>query len=261
MRLCVLASGSKGNCTYVESSEGALLLDAGLNRTEIVHRLAVAQLDPARIRGVLFTHEHDDHCSAIPVLHRYLDAELFANGGTAEAIDCAHPDAALPWTIFETGRPFDLAGFHIETFSVSHDTAEPVGYVLCADGVRLFYATDLGCITPAVAAAMTGCTAAVLESNHDPVLLMESKRTRHLKNRILGDTGHLSNEQAAAFMEQNAPDTLRLLLLAHVSQECNVPSLAKSVMRDALHRAGRDDIRVEVLSQESPSEVFTLATN
>lgn len=258
MRLCVLASGSKGNCTYVESSEGALLLDAGMNRSEILHRLETARLDPARIRGVLFTHDHSDHCSAVSVLHRHLDADLFANGGTAEAIDCAYPRANLPWTIFETGRPFDLAGFHIETFAVPHDAAEPVGYVLDADGSRLFYATDLGCVTPAVKAAMSGCAAAVLESNHDPVLLMESQRTRILKNRIAGDTGHLSNEQAAAFMEQNVPPTLRLLLLAHVSRECNTPSLAKTVMSGALHRAGRDDIRLEVLSQESPSEVFTL---
>ncbi|MBP5510982.1 MAG: MBL fold metallo-hydrolase [Kiritimatiellae bacterium] len=259
MRLCVLASGSKGNCTYVESSGGALLLDAGMNRFEVLNRLKAMQLDPARVRGVLFTHDHSDHCSAISVLHRYLDADLFANGGTAEAIDCSYPNANLSWTIFETGRPFDLAGFHIETFSVSHDAVEPVGYVLCADGIRLFYATDLGCITPAVKAAMSGCNAAVLESNHDLGLLMESQRTRILKNRIAGDTGHLSNDQAAVFMENDVPDTLRLLLLAHLSQECNVPSLAKSVMRGALHRTGRDDIRVEVLSQGSPSEVFTLA--
>lgn len=255
MDVCALGSGSKGNCVYIEGGGTAVLVDAGLTSKELLRRMALAKIDPAKISAILFTHDHTDHCDAIAVFHKHLHATLYANAGTSEGIDRV-AKTGLSWTLFETSQSMDIGELHVEPFPVSHDASDPVGFIFSNGASRLFYATDLGCVTQLVRQKIKHCTAAVLESNHDHAMLMDSKRAWSLKMRIAGRSGHLSNEDAAAFIRTDIPAELHTLLLAHLSEECNAPSLARSVMTAALQEIHRTDVRVETLSQITPSEHF-----
>ena len=254
MEVCVLASGSKGNCTYVSGGGTSVLVDAGLSARELVSRMQVAGIDPSSLQAVLFTHDHVDHFRGIEVFSRRYPVRLFANEGTASGIESAYPKMACPWEIFETASAFAVGGLKVEAFTVPHDASDPVGFVF-DDGVsRLYLATDLGQATPLVCAKLAKCQAAILESNHDYDMLMQSERPWPLKTRIAGRSGHLSNDDAAALMGASIPDQLHTLLLAHLSEECNTPALARNTMRQALRKAGREDVRVEVMSQSQVSE-------
>ncbi|MBP5321644.1 MAG: MBL fold metallo-hydrolase [Kiritimatiellae bacterium] len=253
MDVCVLGSGSKGNCIAVSGGGTTVLVDFGLSTRQILLRMREAGLDPAALGGILFTHDHIDHFLGIDVFARKCDVPLFANEGTADGIEHRYPAVPFSWTIFETSCSLSIGGLGIDTFPVSHDASDPVGFVFHEGNSHLFVATDLGCVTAPVRRHLDGCQTAVLESNHDYEMLMKSDRTYMLKQRIAGRSGHLSNDDAAELIRDAAPETLRRLLLAHLSEECNTPHLAASTMCRALAAAGREDIAVETLSQNAVS--------
>ncbi len=254
MEVCVLASGSKGNCIYVSGAGTSVLVDMGLPSREIVARLGTAGIAPESIQAVLFTHDHVDHFRGIEVFSRKYPVRLFANEGTAAGIELGCPKLACEWDIFETSGAFEIGGLRVEAFTVPHDAADPVGFVFDDGQSRLCLATDLGQSTPLVCAKLSQCHAAILESNHDYEMLMQSQRPWTLKTRIAGRSGHLSNEDAAALLCTSMSERLHTLLLAHLSEECNTPALALNTMRLALRAAGRNDVRVEVLSQSQISD-------
>lgn len=253
MEVCVLASGSKGNCIYVSGGGTALLVDAGLSSREIVSRLGAAGIAAESISAVLFTHDHVDHYRGIDVFSRKYPVRLYANEGTAAGIELGCPKLACEWDIFETSSSFEIGGLRIEAFTVPHDAADPVGFVFDDGESRLCLATDLGQATPLICSKLSQCHAAILESNHDYDMLMRSERPWPLKTRIAGRSGHLSNDDAAALLCTSMSERLHTLLLAHLSEECNTPALALNTMRLALRAAGREDVRVEVLSQAQAS--------
>ncbi len=254
MEVCVLASGSKGNCIYVSGGGTSLLVDAGLSAREIVARLRVAGVTPESIQAVLFTHDHVDHYRGIEVFSRKYPVRLFANEGTAAGIEISYPNMTCAWEIFETSSTFEIGGLRVEAFTVPHDAADPVGFVF-DDGVsRLCVATDLGQATPLICAKLAQCHAAILESNHDYDMLMQSERPWPLKTRIAGRSGHLSNDDAAALLCSAIHERMHTLLLAHLSEACNTPALALNTMRLALRAVGREDVRIEVMSQDHVGE-------
>jgi len=257
MRLRVLASGSKGNSLAVRSAGGTLLLvDLGLYCHELGLRAASCGVNVAETAAVLFTHDHIDHFRGVAAFHKsYPHIPLFANGDTADSI-AVKTGVADGWTLFETAVAFDFADFRITPFSISHDAADPVGYLIENDGHVLFIGTDTGMPTTGVRDALSRCDCAVLESNHDPVLLETSNRPVSLKQRIAGRSGHLSNDDAADLVRSVNPPHLKTLLLAHLSQQCNTPSLARATMCAALAECGRGDVRLEVLSQDEPADLF-----
>ena len=257
MRLRVFASGSKGNALAVRSAGGTLLLvDLGLSLPELRERATACGVDVGTAAAVLFTHDHVDHFCGVAAFHRhYPGIPLFANGDTADAI-AAKTGVADGWTVFETAVPFDFADFRITPFSISHDAADPVGFLIENDGHALFVGTDTGVPTTGVHDALSRCDCAVLEANHDPELLETSNRPVSLKQRIAGRSGHLANEDAAELVRAVAPVRLKTILLAHLSEECNSPSLARAAMCAALAECGCADVRVEVLEQHSPSELM-----
>jgi phosphoribosyl 1,2-cyclic phosphodiesterase len=234
---------------YVAGGGAAVLVDAGLSARELVSRLNAAGIDPASIQAVLFTHDHTDHCRGIEVFSRRYPVRLLANQGTSEGIEQVCRGFAPEWEIFETATSFEIGGLRVEAFSVSHDAADPVGFVFDDGASRLCLATDLGQGSPVVRTKLAQCHAAILESNHDHEMLMSSGRPWTLKTRIAGRSGHLSNSDAADLVKASLSERLHTLLLAHLSEECNTPSLALSTMRQALREAGREDVRVEVLDQ------------
>jgi phosphoribosyl 1,2-cyclic phosphodiesterase len=258
MEVCVLASGSKGNSIYVAGGGTALLVDAGLSAREMVARLRRAGIAPESIQALLITHDHEDHCRGVEVFSRKYPVRLFANEGTAAGVEARCPGFDREWEIFETASAFEVGSLRVEAFTVPHDAADPVGFVFDDGASRLCVVTDLGQATPLVGAKLARCHAAIVESNHDSDMLMQSDRPWALKTRIAGRSGHLSNDDAAELMAASIPEQMHTLLLAHLSEECNTPALALNTMRRALGGAGRPDVRVEVLSQTQVSARYTV---
>ncbi len=255
MRLRVLGSGSKGNTLAVRAGGTLLLVDLGFSHKEVAGRLAACGADINEVSAVLFTHDHSDHCRGVATFHnRHPSVPLFANGDTADAI-AVQSGVNDGWAVFENGEPFEVGDFTVTAFSVPHDAADPVGYLFEDGESALFVGLDMGAPTFGVRDALARATCAILESNHDPVLLQTSDRPVSLKQRIAGRCGHLSNGDAADLVREVQPPRLKTLLLAHLSRQCNAPYLALESMRAAVADLGRP-ITLDVLDQDTPSPLY-----
>lgn len=253
MKFSVLASGSKGNVTLVESGAMRLLIDVGVSCRSLEGLLKAYDVDPASIQAALITHEHDDHVKGLSLFAKKYSIAVYANEGTAAVIErqCLKEKAFVPeFVIFESNIPFALGELTVTPLRTSHDTAEPVGYLLDDGCTTLGYFTDLGITTPAILNAMGCCQALVLESNHDPDMLRASGRPYPLVMRIAGASGHLSNEQACEAMLLAQPRALKHLVLAHLSEDCNQPEVAHTLMARTLQALQQEDVALYVASQK-----------
>lgn len=259
MDFCSLASGSGGNCTYLRSGATVFLVDFGLSTRRIFSRMKAVGIDPDSIQAILITHNHVDHYRGLETFSKdHPSIPLYANDGTATCIDRECPHAHFNWQIFETASSFQFGGVQIDAFSVPHDAADTVGFVITDGTTRFAIATDLGQATTLIRARLSACDAIVIESNHDHEMLMQSARAWSLKTRICGPSGHLSNSDAATLISSVLSPRLRKVFLAHLSRECNTPELALNAMQTALRAAGRPDIRIAVLNQEIPTALLQL---
>ncbi len=264
MEICVLASGSSGNCLYVASGGTRLLVDLGLSVKDAEARLAGIGRSLSEITAVLFTHDHADHCRGMAVAARRHPFRLLANEGTARGVEqtgrgaAAAPGYGARWDIFESGAGFQVGPFTVESFGVPHDAADTVGYVLSDGNMRLGLCTDLGMATNLVRRRLAGCDALVLEFNHDVEMVMQSDRPWSLKKRILSRIGHLSNEDAGELLAGLASERLKVVFPAHLSEECNTAALAERAVRAALERAGRAGTRVVMTTHRQATEVVVV---
>lgn len=256
LRLCVLASGSSGNCTLVASAHTAVLIDAGLSGRETERRLTQLGVPVSRIQAIVLSHEHDDHTQGLRVLHRRYGIPLYANAGTLEAMGRDPAFRDLSWRVFTTGSPFSIGDLLLEPFAVAHDAYEPVGFVVSCGPARVGVATDMGVATTLVRTRLRGCQALVIESNHDEELLEAADRPWSLKQRIRGRQGHLSNRGAAQVVVEVAGPHLEQVILAHLSADCNRAELALRTTRDELARAGHAHVRVCCAYPDRVSEVW-----
>jgi len=254
MRFCVLGSGSKGNCTYVESDGVGLLIDAGFSGVEVGRRLASAGLDIARVRAILVTHEHSDHVSGVGVLSRKYHLPVYANPGTRLAagtvLDKLH--AFIP---FETGSSFTFSPFTIHPFAISHDTIDPVGFTLDDGQCTLGYCTDTGMVSRLIHHHLHRCQGLVLECNHDLEMLRNGPYPPALQQRIRSKNGHLANHEAIAFVQGVIHDRLRHVVLAHISQSNNCHDL----VRLEVERSAIIGLRFSLACQEEPGELIDLS--
>ena len=244
MRIRSLGSGSKGNAYLVEQGDAALLVDCGVG----IRRLKAA-FDVSRLCGVLITHNHVDHVSGLGRLLRAVDVPVFANALTAEAVSSAERVDERLFSCFENGQSFDVGPFAVTAFSVPHDAADPVGFVVCGDETY-FHATDMGTPLDSIGVRLAEADCATLESNHDPVMLRQSGRPPCLIQRIAGPRGHLSNDQACDLVRRFASPRLKRLALAHLSRDCNSPRLAEAAMRETLASIRRTDVALTALTQD-----------
>lgn len=259
VRLTILGSGSAGNSALVEAGDTRLLIDAGLSMRQTRERLARIGRTPETLSGVLITHEHADHIKGLVGLADRLGIPVYCNRPTREAIEM-QLEQRFDWRIFTTGAPFEVGDIGIESFSLPHDAQEPVGFILHTEAGRIGFVTDLGHVTKLVIARAQTVNVLVLETNHDVKMLQDCPhRPWRLKQRIMSRYGHLSNEAAAAALEQIVNAELRCVYLGHLSRECNRPELAYGVVRDRLHRLGADHVRIELTSQTVPTRPLELA--
>ena len=259
VRICVLGSGSSGNCTYVASAQTAILIDAGLSCKETGRRLELVGVHLADVKAVCVTHEHDDHTAALGVLHRRFGLTLFANSATASAIDQGCKAKSVAWNIFTTGYSFEVGDLKIDAFSVPHDSYDPVGFIVSCGDRRVGIVTDMGMVTGLIRERLKKCNAVVIEANHDEKLLKDAARPWSLKQRIAGRQGHLSNSQAAQLITDIAWPDLRTIFLAHLSAECNRPELAMTTAQEAVKKAGHGETTAVILTYpDKPSDMIAL---
>jgi phosphoribosyl 1,2-cyclic phosphodiesterase len=235
--LFVLGSGSRGNCFAVESEGTAVLVDAGFSAKEIERRAAAAGLELERVSAIVLTHEHGDHACGAGRLARRLGAPVLTAPGTWSRLAPRMPAAAH--------RPLglcaraELGPFVIEACPTSHDAAEPLAVVLRAgDGASIGVAYDLGRPTAAVRYLLRNLTALVLEANHDEVALRTSGYPPVVQRRIAGSGGHLSNRAAAELLAELHHPGLSVVVLAHLSRQCNSADDARAMVAPALRRVG-----------------------
>jgi phosphoribosyl 1,2-cyclic phosphodiesterase len=258
LHVCVLASGSAANCTYVASPRTRILIDAGLSGRETARRLALLGVDLRAIQAVCVTHEHEDHKAALGSLQRRHGLALYANAGTIEAIEHDERLRNLAWQVFTTGHPFQIGDLTLEPFSVPHDSYDPIGFVVCAGDLRAAVVTDMGITTGLIREKLRSCQVVVLECNHDEAMLRDAERPWSLKQRIAGRQGHLSNRQAGELIADIAGPQLQAVFLAHLSAECNRPQLALQAIREALARGGQDRVTVRLTYADRASEVVSV---
>ena len=259
LRLCVLASGSSGNCIFVGSDSTRILIDAGLSGKATAERLQGIGVEPESLDAICLTHEHDDHKASLGVLHRRFGVSLYTNSGTREALSRNEKMAALPWNVFTTGHSFSIGDLVLEPFRVPHDSYDPVGFAVTCGGARIGVVTDMGMATELVRQRLQSCRALVLESNHDEDMLKNSSRPWSLKQRIAGRQGHLSNAKAGSLIAEVAGDTLETVFLAHLSRDCNQPELALRTVRETLKREGLDAVDVKLTFAARASDVISVA--
>lgn len=225
MKIVPLASGSGGNSYLIRQGDKSLLVDAGLTCKQLLLRIEKINEDPERIIGIVVSHEHTDHIKGVGVLSRKFNIPVYLNRGTLSAARSALGKISQI-QIFETGKLFKIGCFTIHPFSVPHDCAEPVGFRISCGAARLGIATDLGVPTNLVTNLLSSLQAVILESNHDPGMLMDGPYPWELKQRVKSRLGHLSNHQSAQLLQRIVNDELEVVVLAHMSETNNDAELA-----------------------------------
>ncbi len=354
VRVTVLGSGSKGNCTVVSTSRTRIVLDAGLSCREIIKRMRFSGEDPEKLDAVLISHEHQDHVQGVSVLARRWNVPVYTTQAThaawkawitprttmslnqwlelrrqqyaesmksgvdvenvpdadsqpidasgeissvaaaaavqtqgqpeavtpnpemdsscdvsavleqEELIPSENPAAADPAYLpcvehFRAGIGFDIGDIHVTPFTIPHDAADPVGFVVQAEGMKIIVATDLGYLAPNVRMHLRGADLLMIESNHDVEMLRDGPYPWVVKQRVLSRVGHLSNDALGEYLASEYDGGARYVILAHISESNNLPALARSCAERALEgKMGLLANRVLLASQNQPLESIDL---
>lgn len=248
----VIASGSKGNCVLVQTSSTAILLDAGISMRRIFEAMEALQINPYKLAAVVVSHEHGDHTRSVGAVSRKLQIPVMLNRPTLAYCGDRIGNVRDRINVFQTGSTFTVGDITIEAFAASHDAAEGCNfcfYPTHEPHKKLGVATDLGYPSQLSVLKLSGASTLILESNHDETMLMNGPYDWHLKQRIRSAHGHLSNIQAVGLLSSVLHPGLKNLILAHLSEINNDPSLAVSTMRNYLESV-RSDINLLVAMQD-----------
>ncbi|MBQ2774752.1 MAG: MBL fold metallo-hydrolase [Clostridia bacterium] len=226
-RFCPLFSSSSGNCIYIGTSNGGILIDVGVSAKRTVNALEQIGVSPEDISAIFITHEHSDHINGLKVFAGKYSMDVWASGGTLSALgEAGILNEKINIHELSSGGA-EAAGMFVRPFHTSHDSAESVGYtIVTPDDKRIAVATDLGIVTPEVMNAIYGSDLVMLESNHDVDLLKRGPYPYYLKQRILSNRGHLSNECCAETALKLLDGGTTRFVLGHLSRHNNVPQLA-----------------------------------
>ncbi|MBM4761701.1 MBL fold metallo-hydrolase [Bacillus sp. B15-48] len=239
LHFSVLASGSTGNAIYVETEEQSFLVDAGLSGKQMDALCQQIGRELKNLTGILVTHEHSDHIKGIGIVARKYKLPIYANEKTWKAMDGLIGEVPLEQKFtfdMETVKTF--GSLDIESFGVSHDAAEPMFYIFHHEGKKLVLITDTGYVSDRMKGMIANADAYVFESNHDVQMLRMGRYPWNVKRRILGDYGHVSNEDAAIAMSEVVGDNTKRIYLAHLSADNNMKDLARMSVMQTLEGRG-----------------------
>ncbi|MGE5702950.1 MAG: MBL fold metallo-hydrolase [Clostridia bacterium] len=239
MRFSVLASGSTGNAIYVGTDRASVLIDVGITGKQADASLKEVGVNPAEIKAILVTHEHSDHIKGIGVFARRYGIPIFANRKTwGELHGHIGTIGEEQQQFFEIGEKKEWEDLGIESFGISHDAAEPMGFCFYHGNKKLSVATDLGYVSSKIKETIRGADAYIFESNHDVEMLRMSHYPWSIKRRILSDVGHLSNETAGEALTELLQGQAERVYLAHLSKENNMMELAQLTVKGILEEKG-----------------------
>lgn len=255
--VCVVASGSAGNCTVVRHGDDALIVDCGISKRRVLEALARLGIAPGHVRGIVLTHEHRDHCAGVGVLSRALRAPVYATQETLVASRETVKNTARAIAVDER-TAFDVASIRVEPFPTFHDAANPFAVVMRpagGEGPALAVVTDLGFVSTLALERLKGVRTAVFESNHDRDMLRDGPYPWRLKQRVAGKQGHLDNESSAKALVHLYGAGLRNVLLAHLSETNNTPDTVMNTLRTELPPEVFSGTRFFLTYPDRPSEV------
>jgi len=236
--MAALYSGSSGNCVVVSDGRVHILIDAGVSAKRITTGLRTLGVEPEEVSAVLITHEHSDHVSGLSVLCRQLGADLYATEPTARQVCRKMAGLEERFQVFEPGERFAVGDLVVGSFPVSHDCACPVGYTIGDGKRRMALCTDTGVVTREAAECVRGAGLLVGEFNYNLDMLRAGPYPARLKERILGNRGHLSNEAGSELAAWAVRQGAGRVVLGHLSKENNAPELALKAARAAMDAIG-----------------------
>ena len=264
MRMVSIASGSSGNCIYIGSESTHILVDAGISNKRIEQGLNEIGLKGGEMDGILITHEHSDHIKGLGVVARRHGIPMYATKGTIDAIMENRSVGEIDGSLFRVIRPevpFRIGDMTVQPISTSHDAADPVAYVMRREQKSMAVITDLGKYDDYIVDKLQGLDVLLLEANHDVHMLQVGVYPYYLKQRILGEKGHLSNELSGQLLSRVLHDRFRKVVLGHLSKENNYPQLAyesvkmEITMADVPYKGS--DFPVEVARRDEVSELIS----
>ena len=239
MRFSVLASGSTGNAFYIESEKERLLVDAGLSGKKLDQLFAKIDRNPKDLTGILVTHEHSDHIKGLGIFARKYQLPIYANEKTWKAMDGQIGKISTDQKfIFRMGEVKTFGDLDVESFGVSHDAAEPMFYVFHHEGKKVALVTDLGYVSERIKKTVEAADAYIFEANHDVEMLRMGRYPWNVKRRILGDSGHVSNEDCGLALSEVIDNNTKRVYLAHLSLDNKMKDLARMSVDNILRERG-----------------------
>lgn len=265
MEFYSIASGSSGNCICVGDDDTHVMIDAGISGKRIEEGMNAYGYTTSDMAGLLITHEHSDHISGVGVISRKYGLPIYGTAGTLASIKRNNSLGKIDLGLFreiKTGVNFQIGSLDIYPMHISHDAADPVAYIVSSGNKRIGIITDLGYFDENIILHSMGLDAMLVEANHDVHMLEVGPYPYPLKQRILGEHGHLSNDTCAKFLNEILHDDTKHVLLGHLSKENNYPQLAYETVRVGITMGDcpytGSDFPIEVAPRSEVSRLITV---
>lgn len=252
MNVCVLSSGSGGNCTYIESGNTKILIDLGTSSLYAEKKLQEININPASIDGLFITHTHIDHIKGIKVFLKKYNTKLYLSETILKEIY----DDMKPQNYEIIDKNIILNDFNVTMFKTSHDALDANGFLFESNGKSVVYITDTGYINIRNHKLLSNRNLYIFESNHDVEMLMNGHYPYHIKQRILGDKGHLSNKDSAYYLSKFIGKDTKYVILAHLSKDNNTEELALSTLKQSLKDNNKDIENILIAEQDKRTELI-----
>lgn len=251
MRICVLASGSKGNCCYIETRKSKILIDIGLNCTTIEKKLKEIKIEPKDINAIFITHTHTDHTEGLKVFTKKYNTKVYLSEKMYDELSNNIRDYEI------INKEINIADVKITAIKTSHDTNDSNGYIIENNDKSMVYITDTGYINIRNHKILKNRNIYIMESNHDIDKLMNNpKYPYHIKQRILGDKGHLSNKDSAYYLSKFIGENTKYIILAHLSEENNSDELALKTLNETIEKSLIQNADILVAHQNEPTRLI-----
>lgn len=262
MKMTVLASGSKGNATYIETKTTKILVDCGISYKQLKNRSLQHNLDISDLDGIMITHEHHDHVSGLNVTLKHVPTTCYITEETMNGLYFKTKDniSVDRMSLIVPHESFHIGDIEIYPFSVSHDANDAIGFVIYAEGKKIVFATDIGYLPAKDFELLENADGYIFEANYDVTLLFTSPRPFYLKQRIDGVKGHMSNNDSAYNMTKLVGPKTKQIILIHPSKECNTKQKVLETYNEIFEDYGMDinDYNVIVASQDIPTDLVEL---
>lgn len=253
MKVCVLSSGSKGNSTLIETNNTKILIDLGVTKNYIEERLNEIEVDPKEIKAILITHTHVDHIQGLKVFLKKYHPVLYVNEVILSLLQSTIDYDN--YVVYKTNK-INIDDINVDIIKTSHDVKGSVGFIISCDNKSVVYITDTGYINNRYFEKLQNHNLYIMESNHDIEMLMNGKYPFHLKQRILGNKGHLSNEDSAYYLSEFIGNNTKSIVLAHLSDDNNTYDKAMDTVSRVLKSKNIKIKNIMIAKQKQRTDVI-----